>query len=183
MSGNDGEFKMTDSEGNPIQISRDEEAQHEMIQSWNEKQADVILLIKLCGAIICIILGSLMSAFSRDRFRPDDEKAIMRDMGYFFWTGFVIFVWLLRREVKELVIGTGEALKSSMTFMRIWRHTVINGVFLLFLSGLVAMTVCLVDKPALQLNPIFLAFYAIVGLVAIVSFCFGGYNILCLVCK
>jgi hypothetical protein len=183
MSGETKEFKMLDREGQPVDLTKDEEAQNEMVQSWMQQQADVILLLKMAGIMVSILLGSLMSAFSHEQYRPAEEKTIMRDMGYFFWVATIVFAWLLRREFRAVIVGGWEALKSLATFMRIWRHTVINGIFLLFASGMTAMTICLVDKPALQLNPIFLAFFAICGIVAIVSFCFGGYNILCVVCK
>jgi hypothetical protein len=153
----------------------------EQNESFMNLQKDVIIMIKAAGLFVSIMIASLLTAFSCDKYRTPASKRQMRDLGIFFWAFVALFVWLLRREMRDVIVDIGRACGASFSFMRIWRHAVINTVFVVMFIGLTIMSICLADDPRLQDNPIFLAFYAMMCIATMISFCCGGYHVFCLV--
>jgi hypothetical protein len=152
-------------------------------EKWARDQEEAKLFIKFMGFLLSIVIAPLLLGFSHKSGRGADTQAMLRDLSIFFWITLVIFTWLLRKNIAAFVRETCTVISSLATFARIWSHIIINTVCLTLWVALIIMTICMVDKPKLQDNPIFLAFYAMTGLGALVSFCKGGYNLVFLICK
>ena len=166
--------------------SEDLESNHandiiEQNESFMNLQKDVIVLIKMSGLFISIMIASLLTAFSAESGRGLSSKRMMRDLGIFFWVSTGIFTWSLRKEIRAMGSTIARGCNATFSFMRIWSHSVINTVFVVMFIGLTIMSICLADDPRLQDNPIFLAFYAMMCIATMISFCCGGYHVFCLV--
>jgi hypothetical protein len=153
----------------------------EQNESFMNLQKEVIVSIKSSGLLVSIMIAALLTAFSADTDRSHESRRMLRDLGIFFWVFALLFTWSLRREIRALMSETARGCNATFSFMRIWSHSVINTVFVVMFLAVTIMSICLADDPKLQDNPIFLAFYAMVCIATIVSFCCGGYHVFCLI--
>jgi hypothetical protein len=154
----------------------------EHIESYSQMRTEAIIIIKVIGLVISLALAGTFTGIAADKtfILHIHKRRLYADLGLFFWGCAVFFLLTLRREICQLIYDSAHAFASTLKFLKIWHHTVINTTCAALLLTFIIMSFALSDIPNLQDNKVFLAFYGIIGGSAALSFCCGGYNLLCL---